>query len=161
MVERMREPGHRFRYSDLLSGNFSIGRSLFARVGGFDEALRCHEDYELGLRLIDAGARFRFTAEAAGWHHEHTDLARALTRKRDEGRADVALARRYPALAPALPLSRPQDHLTVRGRTLAKLALGSPGAGDLLEAACRSVLPMLEAARLRARWRRLLEDLLS
>lgn len=161
MFERMRDPAHRFKYSDLLSGNFSLGSSLFARVGGFDEALRCHEDYELGLRLLQAGAKLQFSGAAAGCHHEHTDLARALTRKRDEGRADVALARRYAALAPALPLSRAQRHLTIRGRALTKLALASPVAGDVLVAACRSLLPLLEAARLRTRWRRLLDDLLS
>ncbi len=161
MFERMRDPAHRFRYSDLLSGNFSLSTSLFARVGGFDESLRCHEDYELGFRLIAAGARIQFAAGASGWHHEQTDLRRALQRKRDEGRADVALARRYPALAPALPLSRTHAHLTRRGRTLTKLAVASPAAGDLLEAACRSALPLLEGARLRSRWRRLLDDLLS
>jgi GT2 family glycosyltransferase len=161
MFERMRDPGHRFGYSDLLSGNFSISRLLFDRAGGFDEELRCHEDYELGYRLIGAGARFRFAPAAAGWHHEHTDLARALRRKRDEGRADVALARRYPELAPVLPLSREDTHLTRRGRALRKLATAHPVTGDVVESMCRRLLDGLEAARLRTRWRRLLDDLLS
>jgi len=161
MFERMREPGHRFVYSDLLSGNFSIGRLLFARVGGFDQGLRCHEDYELGLRLIRAGARLEFHPDAAGWHHEHTDLPRALRRKRDEGRADVVLAGLHPGLAPVLPLSTAGGHLTLRGRVLKKLALRCPNAGDLFEASCRSMLPLLEGARLRTRWRRLLDDLLA
>ena len=76
-------------------------------VKDFDEALECHEDYELGLRLIAAGARLRYVSEAAGWHHEHTTLEGALRRKRDEGRADVVLAGRHPDLAPVLPLSAP------------------------------------------------------
>ena len=161
MFERMRDPGHRFTYSDLLSGNFSLSRELFERSGGFDETLRCHEDYELGYRLITAGACFRFAPAAAGWHHEHTDLPRALRRKRDEGRADVALARRYPELIPALPLARPLTHLTRRGRLLRHLAVAHSGPGDALEALCRKLLARLEAARLRTRWRRLLDDLLS
>ena len=161
MFERMREPGHRFAYSDLLSGNFSIGRMLFARVGGFDQALRCHEDYELGVRLIRAGARLEFLPDAAGWHHDHTDLRRALGRKRDEGRADVALAGRHPDLAAVLPLSRAGGHLARRGRLLRKVAFEYPDTGDLIEAGFRSVLPVLESARSRTRWRRLLDDLLS
>jgi glycosyltransferase involved in cell wall biosynthesis len=161
MFERMREPGRRYVYSDLLSGNFSIRRALFTRVGGFNEALRCHEDYELGLRLIAADARLQFVPAAAGWHHEHTGLDRALRRKRDEGRADVVLARGYPALAPALPLSSPDGPSTFRGRVLKKLALTGPWAGDLIAAVCRSTMPLFEAAKLRTRWRRLLDDLLS
>ena len=123
-------PGHRFTYADLLSGNFSVSRQLFERAGGFDEKLHCHEDYELGYRLIAAGARFQFVPAAAGWHHEHTDLARALGRKHDEGRADVALAQRYPKLAAALPLARPHTHLTRRGRLLRHLAVAHPAAGN-------------------------------
>lgn len=161
MFERMREPGRRYVYSDLLSGNFSIRRALFTGVGGFNEALRCHEDYELGLRLIAGGARLQFVPAAAGWHHEHTDLGRALRRKRDEGRADVALARQYPALAPVLPLSSPDGPSTFRGRVLKKLALTWPWAGDLIAAGCQSTMPVFEAAKLRTRWRRLLDDLLS
>jgi GT2 family glycosyltransferase len=161
MFDPLRDPGHRFSFSDLLSGNFSIARSLFARVGGFDETLQCHEDYELGIRLIAAGVRMRYVEDAAGRHHEHTDLRRALGRKRDEGRVDVTLTRRHPALLPALPISLDSRRLTRRGRTLKRLALTSPERGDRLEAACRSMLPVLEAARLRLKWRRLLDDLLS
>jgi hypothetical protein len=145
----------------LLSGNFSVSRALFERAGRFDETFRCHEDYELGYRLIAAGARFVFAPAAAGWHHEHTDLARALRRKRDEGRADVALARKHPELAPGLPLARPHAHLTRRGRMLRRLAFAAPRAGDLADGMCRKLLRGLEAARLRTRWRRLLDDLLS
>jgi GT2 family glycosyltransferase len=161
MFERMRDPGHRFTYSDLLSGNFSVSRQLFDKAGGFDETLDCHEDYELGYRLIAAGARFQFAPAAAGWHHEHTDLARALRRKRDEGRADVAMARRYPQLVAGLPLARPHSHLTRRGRLLRHLAVAHPAPGDVVEALCRRLLGGLEATRLRTRWRRLLDDLLS
>jgi GT2 family glycosyltransferase len=162
MFDRMRDPGHRFAYSDLLSGNFSIRRSLFRQVGGFDETFQCHEDYELGFRLIGAGARLTFVEEAAGLHHEHSDLIRALQRKRDEGRADVALARRHGGLTSVLPLCRfDGGELARRSRLLRTLALGRPAAGDLFESQCRSMLSLLETARLRTRWRRLLDDLLG
>lgn len=160
MFERMRDPGHRFAYSDLLSGNVSMPHTLFTRVGGFNEALLCHEDYELGFRLITAGAQLRFAEDAAGWHHEHTDLLRALSRKRNEGRADIALARLHPALIPVLPLSRDHRYLSRRGRAFRRLALTNPGAGDRFEATWRSILPLLEALRRRTRWRYLVDDLL-
>jgi GT2 family glycosyltransferase len=160
MFERMRKPGYRFVYSDLLSGNFSVHRSLFEQVGGFDDSLRCHEDYELGLRLLAAGARFAFAPEAAGAHHEHTTLERALGRKREEGRADVALARRYPALAAILPLASVHPHLSRRGRVLKHLAFTSPALGDLLAASCQTAMRTLERHRLRTRWRRMLDELL-
>ena len=159
MFERMRDPGHRFAYSDLLSGNFSLRPDLFHRVGGFDESFGCHEDYELGFRLIEGGARFRFVPAAAGNHHEHTDLQRALRRKRDEGRADVALARKHPQLAHALPLALPQP--TRRGRALQRLAMTNGVVGDRAAGACRGGLRIMEAGRLRTRWRRLLYELLS
>jgi len=161
MFERMREAGHRFAYSDLLSGNFSVGRALFERLGGFDESLRCHEDYELGLRLIAAGAQFTFVPDASGWHHERTDLARALQRKRDEGRADVALARQNPALAAVLPFAADHSHLTRRGRVLKRLARMRPTTGDVVAACCRMMLRVFEGSRLRDPWRRLLDDLLA
>lgn len=162
MFDRMRDPGHRFAYSDLLSGNFSVRRSFFQQVGGFDETFQCHEDYELGFRLIGAGARLCFAEDAAGWHHERTDLARALQRKRDEGRADVALARRHHDLIPALPLCRwGGSDSPRRTRLLRAVALTRPAAGDLFESRCRSMLSLLEAAHLRMRWRRLLDDLLG
>jgi glycosyltransferase involved in cell wall biosynthesis len=161
MFDRMRDPGHRFAYTDLLSGNFSVSAALFRRTGGFDEAFRCHEDYELGYRMIAAGARFAFASAATGWHQEHTDLVRALQRKRDEGRADVALARKHPALAHTLPVARLQTGLTRRGRALRRLAMFNGAAGDVAAAVCRRFMRPLEAARRRTRWRRLLNDLLS
>ena len=161
MFERMREPGHRYVYSDLLSGNFSLPRALFDRVGRFDESLRCHEDYELGYRLIESGAQFQFASEAVGTHHEHTTLPRALARKRDEGRADVALASRYPELLALLPLAPQRHPATRRGRLLRHLAASRPAVGDRLASRYSSMLDALERLRLRTRWRRLLDDLLS
>jgi GT2 family glycosyltransferase len=52
----------------LYSGNFSVRRSLFNTVGGFDESLKRGEDVELGLRMQDAGGHYYFAPEAAGIH---------------------------------------------------------------------------------------------
>jgi glycosyltransferase involved in cell wall biosynthesis len=161
MFDAMRQPGHRCSYRDLLSGNFSLAAELFARIGGFDPTLRCHEDYELGMRLIKAGASFTFAADALGYHYEMTDLDRSLRRKYQEGQADVLLGSRHPELRRMLPLARFRGPHSPLSRLLYALAFAWPGGGDLLAARLRRLLDPLERARLRSRWRRLLDDLLG
>src|SRR5574338_454432 len=132
MFERMREPGHRFTYADLLSGNFSIPSALFRALGGFDDRLTCHEDYEFGFRLLRAGARITFEPKAAGWHSDHSDVARALRRKHDEGMSDVWLARRHPELWRALPCAVSESVQSRRRRMFRDFALSRSRVGVLV-----------------------------
>jgi GT2 family glycosyltransferase len=159
MFDGPRLAGHRYTWQNVLTGHLSVPRSLFAQLGGFDPALRCHEDYEFGYRAIEAGATVRFLADAVAWHHETTDLARAFTRKLEEGHADVQLATRHPELVGALPLAR-----TPAGgrkqRVLVRLAWRSPRLGDALARLLVPGLAIYERWRLRFRWRALLEALL-
>jgi hypothetical protein len=161
MFERMRQPGYRFTYADLLTGNCALAPALFWSVGGFDEQLRCHEDFELGYRLLRAGAWFVFVPHVAGWHDDRTDLARCLGRKREEGAADVMLVRKHPELWPALQLGAGSRYLSRRGRVLKILAQTAPRAGDVLERVCRLRMRLLERVHARGRWRGMLHDLLS
>lgn len=157
MFESMRAPNHLFTYKNLLTGNCSVDRELFNRLGGFDVRLRAHEDYELGLRLLDAGVQFVFAPDAWGWHHEKTDAARSLVRKRDEGRADVLLARRYPELMPSLPFA--QSVRSRRYRAIRRLLFQNPRWAMAATRLGRWLLPVLEAARLRRHWSALLSML--
>lgn len=159
MFERMRQPGHRFTYADVLSGNCSIPRDFFDMLGGFEERLRCHEDFELGYRALRAGAVVLFESSAAGWHDDMTDLARALWRKREEGVADVWLAREHRELWPALPLAKAPGP-SRRARLLQYLASSAPVPGDMFDIAARGYLRLLSRARARHRWRIVLDDLL-
>jgi glycosyltransferase involved in cell wall biosynthesis len=161
MFDAMRQPGHRYSYRDLLSGNFSLAAELFARAGGFDPTLRCHEDYEFGMRLIKAGASFTFAADALGYHYEITDLDRSLRRKYQEGQADVLLGSRHPELRRILPLARFRVPHSCLRRILYIMAFEWPRGGDLLAIRLRHLLDLLERARQRGRWRRLLDDLLG
>ena len=82
------ERGHRFTLKDLCTGNVSLPRSLFERVGGFDENMdssAAGEDYELGYRLIQSGARFQFAREAASIHHTTVPMNVSLRRAEQEG----------------------------------------------------------------------------
>lgn len=149
MFDVMRDPGHRYAYTNLLSGNFSIPRDAFVASGGFDVRYRCHEDYELGYRLLAAGAEFAFAERAAGRHDDVTRLDRACRRKRDEGYADVQLAQQHAELRTALPLSRPR---TVRRHVMWWAAFHAPAIGDFAARAASRALPLLERTGARMTW---------
>ena len=160
MHEGPRAGGHRYIFRDLLSGHFSIGREVFRELGGFDNALRCHEDWELGYRAIEAGLDLRFLPEAIALHHDVTTLQKTLGRKFDDGVADVQLIQRYPDLVHDLPLGRPAAPGR-RARLLRALAWRRPLASDAMARLLRGALRGCEAARLRFRWRAFLENLLD
>jgi GT2 family glycosyltransferase len=161
MFAEMRQEGHRYRFRDLLTGNCAMRATLFEQTGGFDAAFGCHEDYELGVRLLASGAMFRYEEASRGVHHERTTVGRSFNRKLDEGRADVLMLEKHPELLPVLPLTLLDTHATRLERFLKRLAFERPRAGRLLSATLARLLPSLERARLRGRWTRLLNDLLS
>ena len=152
-------PDHRYTYRDLLTGNLSIEAGLFARMGGFDISLPCREDYEFGMRLVKAGIRLAFAADAVSHHHETADLDRSFRRVRQEGCADVLIGRRYPELRSALPLASLEMPGSRLSRVLRAYAFQRPRVGDGLAATLRSTLNLLERTRLRGRWRRLCSTL--
>jgi GT2 family glycosyltransferase len=153
MFDAMRSPGHRFKYTDLLSGNFSVPRDLFLSVGGFNPRYRCHEDYEIGYRLIRAGAEFMFVEAASGTHADHTRIERACGRKREEGYADVQLAQQHPELRTALLLARAQ---TRKQRLLRWAAFHAPRVGDAAAQTLMDMLPAVERLGFRMAWLRVL-----
>ena len=133
MFRSMRQPGHRFLFSDMLSGNFSISRDVFHTIGGFDLNFAVHEDYEFGVRLIQAGIPFAFEPKAVGMHHEKTDMKRSLHRKYQEGIADIQLGRMYPELIPHLLITRLIKYSLPPSQLLRFLRFKSPKVGVVLE----------------------------
>ncbi len=160
MFSRMRRPGHRYDFRDVLTGNCAIDTDSFHRAGGFDESFGCHEDYEMGVRLVESSCEFRFIEEAAGVHHESTDLRRACVRKREEGRADVQMVRAHPHLVQALPLGVFEHYATRTQSLLRHLVFRRPAAARARASMCLRSLRAFEAARLRGRWQRRVHDLL-
>ena len=161
MFNRMRQPGHRFAYTDLLSGNFALEAKLFAQVGGFNTELWCHEDYELGVRLIQDGADFTFVEAAMGRHHELTDLKRVLWRKFEEGRADVLLGQLHPELRAVLPMSRMFNPRSSSAGRLNTFILARPSLGDRLTPHLLHLMNGLEFMRMRRHWHQLLDRLMA
>lgn len=156
----MARPGHRFSYTDVLSGNFSLPAALFQSVGGFDITFTCREDYELGVRLLAAGAELAYSADARSWHEDRTDYPKILQRKRDEGKADVMTARRYPELRSTLNLSRQLSGLFWPSRLLRSLTRLWPAATDRLVVLLLPLLGLFEWLRIRFLWRIVLGGLL-
>jgi GT2 family glycosyltransferase len=154
----MRQLGHRFTYKDFFSGNVSMPVTLFHKIGGFDVSFTGagYEDYELGLRLLKAGARFRFAPQAIGYHHDDADFQRWLHRIRQEGIGTVQIGRRHPELRPSL-------YITARGgnrrRRLRSLAFKQPQLGDRIEQLFIRQAGLYERFRLRRQWWKLIRSL--
>jgi len=159
--QNMRLPGYRFSYTDLVSGNFSLHPELFDEVGRFDTSFRCHEDYELGIRLLQAGAEFVHSVEAFGYHHERSELQRALMRKYDEGVADVQIGRSYPFLRSTLLMDKLQKHSLPPSRILKIIAFHWPAIGDLFTHFLRKQMGFIERIRWDKMWLRMLYGLMG
>jgi len=156
MFHLMRRPGHRYRFNNLLSGNFSVETEIFKQIGGFNTDFWCHEDYELGVRFIKAGIPFAFAHDAIGYHHESTDLGRSLSRKYEEGKADVLMGFCHPEMRLTLPLGRFRTPVLSIRNLFFTLAFRWPAAGNILDALLQNILDLFERKNLRGFWLRIL-----
>jgi len=104
---RKAEPGHRWTFVDVADGMASLPRRLFLDSGGFDESFReRRQDWEWGVRLLEAGVPMSQSLEARGRHEVDTTIAAAIRYARQEGRSDVQLATKHPQVRGRLPLAR-------------------------------------------------------
>ena len=153
---QMRVRGYRFSYEDLLSGNFSISSTLFRQAQGFITTFTCRDDYELGMRLLQLGAEFKFSKDAWGYHcDEVTNLIRSLRRKREEGRTDVKLWRLHPGIQNEL-----QKEYTAKGYDFlqsktAFFLIKWPMITDRISKFLENGLLILERIKMRYRWEKL------
>jgi hypothetical protein len=152
MYRHVCAPGHRYAYTDLMGGNFSVARRLFDRAGGFDVRLIRHMDYELAVRLLAAGAEMIFARAAATVHHERSSLRKTLEGKKYEGMDDVLQGRLHPDLKPFLPLAKLRAFLALPSRLMMRLAFALPWLGDRLAAICKAGLGPLERVRCYRIW---------
>jgi GT2 family glycosyltransferase len=142
-------------FNDLCSGNFSIRRELFAAVGGFAELER-REDYELGLRLIDAGHSIVCAPDATVRHPSNGSTRGVMSRRRREGRADIGLVQKHPFSVTTLDLwSWPA--LSRRRRLLAHAAIDRPDLAFAVAATAALAVPLLDRVGSRRRLAHLLD----
>ncbi len=77
----------------LVTQNCSMPRKLFIKVGGFDEKFTAYgfEDMDLGIKLCNAGLKFRLLDGPVPIHVHHHTLSQYLEKKRECGAESLAL----------------------------------------------------------------------
>lgn len=155
-AEAQAHPGHRFGFTDLATGNVSIARADFVRLGGFNESIAVREDYELGWRAVAAGIAMTVAPGAAGHHRDESDLSRNLARVRAEGAADVAFAKLHPGSFHAMRVAGLAAR-TPSSRLLRVLGFDMPWLLPPVLAGLKGVLRIAERTGLRRVWERAAE----
>jgi peptidoglycan/xylan/chitin deacetylase (PgdA/CDA1 family)/glycosyltransferase involved in cell wall biosynthesis len=120
--ERALRSGAPIGLFDLLTGQLSIRRELFAALGGFDPRFTCggsfgDEDLDLGARLLENHV-IRFNPQAVSRQRYVVTPQQHMRQWHDAGRADVAFARKHPRRAAELfalhGAARPLTRFVVR-----------------------------------------------
>ena len=144
-------PGRQPTYHDFCTGNVSLRREDFNRVGGFDTDFRGYgrEDYELGYRLLRAGVRFIIDRSARAWHHHQASVAGILRAARQEAHGDVLMGRKHPELRAGLRL---MEMPAGRYGLLVRLAMQAPAVGDRFMPLVQRMLPIFQRTQMRRRW---------
>jgi peptidoglycan/xylan/chitin deacetylase (PgdA/CDA1 family) len=99
--EQLTSGGAEIGADDLLTGQLSISREAFGRVGGFDtsftrEGLFGGEDIDFGLRVVKAGFRVVYDPAAISYQYYDVDPGAYLRRTREAGRSEEELLLKHP-----------------------------------------------------------------
>jgi GT2 family glycosyltransferase len=124
---RLAELGRITRFDNFSAANTSMPLALLREIGGFDERFRGYgmEDYEIGLRLLDAGVEIVFDAKAATIHHRrHTTHDRGVLRMQEAVNV-VRFARMHPERLDDIVAIHPPNQWT---RRLHRVGLRRPRA---------------------------------
>ncbi len=91
------------------SQNFAIKRTIFEKIGGFDERYREYgfEDRDLCARAIKAGAKIGFNSEAVVIHADDLDIEMVCAKMEAAGRFTSALFKNsHPEIYSRMPYAR-------------------------------------------------------
>ena len=83
----------------LVTQNCSLPRDLFMKVGGFDDEFTAYgfEDMDLGIKLCNAGLKFKLLDNSVPVHVHHHTLYQYLDKKRECGAESLQLvAKKHP-----------------------------------------------------------------
>jgi GT2 family glycosyltransferase len=97
----MRRP---LRFREAYTGHFSIHRDVLMAAGGFDEGFTMygHEDYELALRLVNAGVELVYSPAAVAFQHYEKTFAAFARDCIERGHTALLFAAKHPEAAPYL-----------------------------------------------------------
>jgi GT2 family glycosyltransferase len=130
---------------EVWSGNLSMRRSQYLKVGGFDAGFGLSEDAELGLRLEADGARFHVSEAAHSVHHsDHGNVRAWMQRSYRYGRTDLRISRKHPAIRHASPWRYASIVTPLSGPFLG-LALAAPRVAYPVARAVMAVATSLDA----------------
>lgn len=119
----------------LATGNASMRREDYLRVGGLDLSLPRAEDMALGLDLEELGVRLIFSDKAYSVHlSDHAHSAKWRARALLHGELEPRIARKHPTMPHADPW-RFAFSLPLSGRLLCTPALVSPELGERVASA--------------------------
>jgi GT2 family glycosyltransferase len=116
----------------LATGNASMRREDYLRVGGLDRSLPRAEDMALGLELEEIGVQLVFSETAYSVHlSDHTEARTFRRRVYVHGTLEPGIARRHPAMPHADPW-RFAFSLPLTGRVLCLPSFVAPALGQRL-----------------------------
>jgi GT2 family glycosyltransferase len=141
-------------YVSALTGNLSVSKQAFERSGGFDERFGPYrrEDWEWGLRALQADIDLVYEPEAVGLHEYALTTAGWLQGAEREGHGDVLfLGGHRDAPAGVLPLACDPRLSSDSERRFRRAAWNS----SLFRRAVVAALELLERGGLRLAWVRL------
>jgi glycosyltransferase involved in cell wall biosynthesis len=81
----------------LTAANFSIPKSIFDKLGGFDERLTDGEDFELGVRALHEGLEVYFDKSNMAWHDDFITCRSYILRQRQYTKANKSIEHKLPA----------------------------------------------------------------
>jgi serine acetyltransferase/GT2 family glycosyltransferase len=94
----------RIRGTNVYTGNLSLKRDAYLRVGGFDHSFGHSEDAELGVRLEKDGATFHVTEEGGSIHSsDRASLEGWRRRSKKYGIFDTRISKKHPDVPEADP----------------------------------------------------------
>lgn len=75
----------------LTAANFSVHKTLFQQLGGFNQQLKDAEDYELAIRAKNAGVPLYYLHQAIAWHDDFFSMSRYISRQQEYQKAHEML----------------------------------------------------------------------
>jgi glycosyltransferase involved in cell wall biosynthesis len=144
-----------YTYMAMLSGNLSVPRAAFLAMGGFSDVIPYRrEDWELGLRWLQAGHAIAYDPDARAEHEYALSTDSRLRGAELEGFGDATLARLYPETIGNLPVV---DHTPPAQGGRLRAAGFSAWRHAPVRDAVALALDLLERGKLREAWIRLMK----
>jgi len=80
----------------LTAAHFSISKTLFDKLGGFDELLTDSEDFDLAIKAIKANIPIYFRPDIIAWHDDFITCQSYIKRQREYTKSHQKLRQLYP-----------------------------------------------------------------